>query len=586
MGVTLQKTLNLINGELIIENKNYVEIIDNEIIINKSVNIDGNNYKNNNGNFNFDSQYTFKVSDSFPRGEKVFNFYNFNNLSIKNLIIEGNLKQNQSTFLSGDFVLTNSEIWEDKIQALWINDCINVNLNNIIATNHSGCGISAKRVSNITIKDCVVTNCYQHGIFVGSSENKVLIDNCRCTSFGDLGYDINKNIGGIGILVSESNNPIISNNRIIGFSDTGTKTEGCNYVQYINNYVENFGKDGIKVMGYNQSVVNVEDCKVINNIIKNKFHGRIDGTSYIAFHEVTNGVIDGNIIIKDITNDTLKEDGIRINLLNGNSSKNIKIINNTIKINSDATGINVFSDIDNAMEEVVLENNNLNKNIIINNINKVSVVCNSIKETEYVDTKVLIIKSSDIILDKNIIEGLGNDDSNDAIYIQPNSCKYIKITDNIIKNCGGRFLRITEGAQNKVIENLDIKDNQVEFGMAIILYPICGIYLGMNNTTINRCNLLNNSFSSSNSLDLTSLYWVHPYTNFIVELTRIENLILNGDNAAIDLQSQYGRVIGEVYSNVKPNYIDKFKAYDEIKNIKSTLNNTKWIFNGVEWIVK
>lgn len=575
MDVTLQKTIDLNS-----------KIIDNKIVIYTPININGENYTNNNCNFIFDSEYIFKVSDDFPRGEKVFNFYNFSNLEIKDLIIEGNLLQNGTIFTSGKYTLITSSDSENTIQPLWINDCNNLYLDNIVLTNHSGSGISTKRVINVTIKDCVVTNCYQHGIFVGTSNNKVLIDNCICTAFGDLGYEINKNIGGIGILVSESNNPTISNNKIIGFADTGTKTEGCSHVEYINNYIENFGKDGLKVMGYNESVVNIEDCKVINNTVKNKFNGRSDGTSYIAFHEVTNGIIDGNIIIKDITNDAPKDDGIRINILKGNSSKNIKVINNTINIVSNAIGINVFSGIDNAIEDILIENNNLNRSMSISNINKVSMINNIIKETTYADLKIQIFKVSDLIIDKNIIDGLGANDSSDAIYIQPNSCKYIKVTNNIIKNCGGRFLRITQGSDNKIIESLDIKDNKVEFGMASIDYPLCGIFLGMSNTTINECNLLNNSFTTSKTFTDTSVYWVHPFTNFIIKLTRLENLILNGDNAITNLKSQFGRVVGEVYSSTKPSYINKFKAYDEIKNINPTQNGTKWVFNGSEWVIK
>ncbi|WP_297420741.1 right-handed parallel beta-helix repeat-containing protein [Clostridium sp.] len=562
------------------------QIIDNKIVINSPIKVNGEDYYNGNGKFIFDDEYIFKVSDIFPKGEKVLNFYNFNNLVIANLTIEGNLKQNGITFTSGDYILTDSNDWDTTIQSLWINDCDNVILENIVSNNHSGCGISAKRVNAITIQNCVVKNCFQHGIFVGTSNIKVLINNCLCMAFGDLGYTINKNIGGCGILVSESNNPTISNNKIIGFSDTGTKTEGCSNVEFINNYVDGFGKDGIKAMGYNKNVINVKECKVVNNIIKNKFYGRDDGTSYIAFHEVINGIINGNFIIKDITNDSPNEDGIRVNILSGNSSRNIKIINNTVNIKANSPGINVFSPIDNGIENIVIENNNLNRNILVNNVNKVSIINNFIKETEYFNSKIFVIKSSDIIINKNIIEGLGLIDTNEAIYIQPSSSNYIRVTDNIVEKCGGRFLRITEGSDNKIIENIDIKDNKAEFGMAAISYPVCGIYLGMGNTTINICNILNNSFTTLKTITNTSLYWVHPYTNFIVNLTRIENLTLNMDNAETNLQSQFGRVIGEVYSSIKPTYTNKFKIFDEIKNINPLQNNTKWIFNGSDWIAK
>lgn len=581
MDATLQKIIDL-----------NTTISGNQLIIKNQINIDGNNFKNKNGNFNFDSEYFFKVTDTFLKGTtgaSALNFINFDNITIKNLIIDGNLTLTgtgtATVFTRGATTLTTSGDWDNVIQPIWISNCNNVHLENIVSTNHSGCGISVKNVPNVTIKDCVVTSCYQHGIFVGSSNNKVLIDNCRCTAFGDLGYAINKNIGGIGILVSESNNPTISNNRIIGFADTGTKTEGCSHVEYINNYVENFGKDGLKVMGYNTSVVNVEDIKAIHNTVKNRFNGRSDGSSYIAFHEVTNGIIEGNIIVKDIINDTTTDDGIRINLASGNSSKNIKVINNTLNICSNALGINVGSGIDNAIEDIVIENNNLNRSILINNINKVSVIKNNIKETAYVDTKIFILASSDLIIEKNTIEGLGANDAYNAIYIQPKTSKYIKVINNIVQGCGGRFLTLAD-TSNKVIDSLDIKDNKVEFGMATMSYPVSGIFLGMENSTITECNLLNNSFITPKT-SIDSLFWVHQSTNFLVKLTRLENLILNGDNAAITyLQSQYGRVIGEVYAPTKPTYTTLFKAYDEIKNITPTSISTKWVFDGTQWVAK
>lgn len=423
------------------QNQKYFNIFDstnctingNEVTIEQPIKIDGNNFTNKTYEFIFPKNYVFKVSDNFPIGQPVLEFYNFDNLSISDLNIDGKLKKVGNDFYNGSILLNTSGDWESLNQAIWIRDSKSATLNNVKSTNSTGCGIATKSVDNVSITDCIVKNSYQHGIFVGSAKEKVLIDNCNCTAFGDLGYETNIKVGGIGILVSESENPTISNCIINGFPDTGTKTEGCNHVRYISNTVKNFGKDGIKVQGYEDKVVNVSDCIVQNNNVNTRFNGRPDGSSYILFHDVTNGIIEGNTITKDVENDTTCDDGIRVNMLNGTKTSDIQILNNIIEVKTESPSLNIMGNDKSDVEKVTVIGNTFRKHIICDKVNDININNNILEGLTSEDDKYKIyaINASKVNIFHNSIEG--KYDKSNAIYVQKDSCKSVTIDNVLIK---------------------------------------------------------------------------------------------------------------------------------------------------------
>ncbi len=421
------------------ENEKYFEIFNstnyrisgNEVIIEKPIKIDGDDFPNRTYEFIFPKNYVIKTSSNFPIGEAVLEFYNFDSLSISDLNIDGKLKRSGNDFYNGDILLTTSKYWDQLNQAIWVRDCRCAVLNNINSTNSTGCGIATKRVKNVTITNSTVKNSYQHGIFVGSAEENVLIDNCKCTEFGDLGYEINSVIGGIGILVSESENPTITNCVIDGFSDTGTKTEGCNHVRYSNNTVKNFGKDGIKVQGYEDKVLNISDCIVENNNVNTKFNGRPDGSSYILFHDVTNGIIRGNTIMKNIENDTSCDDGIRVNMLNGTKTSNIQILNNQVNIKSGSPSLNIIGNTKSNVKSISVIGNRFSTNILCDKVNDINITDNILdgltsEEDKY---KINLIYTTKANILHNCIDGLYNNNAR-AVYVQKNTSKSVMV-DNI-----------------------------------------------------------------------------------------------------------------------------------------------------------
>ncbi|WP_297420739.1 right-handed parallel beta-helix repeat-containing protein [Clostridium sp.] len=402
----------------------------NIVTIKEPVKIDGNRFDNKFCNFIFPKNYIFKVSDDFRIGENVFEFYNFDNLSISNLNINGKLRRSGENFYNDDILLNTSNDWNNLNQAIWIRDSKNVNLNNVNSINSTGCGICIKRVDEVSVINCSVRNSYQHGIFVGNVRKKVLISNCNCTAFGDLDYETNIKIGGIGILVSESENPIISNCIINGFEDTGTKTEGCNHVRYINNTIKNFGKDGIKVQGYGDKVVNINDCIVKGNIVDTRFNGRKDGSSYILFHEVSNGIIEDNTILKSVKNNTMCDDGIRVNMLNGTQASNIKIINNIVNTGTNSPSLNIIGNNESSVNNIIVSGNTFGTHIICDKVNEININnntldCLTLEENKYM---IYLLNSSVVEVLKNKFVGISSNDY--AIYVQKDSCESL-IIDNV-----------------------------------------------------------------------------------------------------------------------------------------------------------
>lgn len=555
----------------------------NENIINVSspIIIDGNNYINNTATFDF-GKTIFNVTNNFPNSNNIIQFRNFEKLKIINLKITGNLKYVDNVFYKGDVELPPSTDTNINNNGLWINDCYSVVIENCDITNCSGIALNVKRVDNVSIRDSKVNFPYITGIFVGGSTEKVFINNCKCYGIGDLGDDKNLNVGGIGILVSESNNVTISECLIEGFQDCGTKTEGCSNVEYFANVVDGFGKDGIKVMGYPNTFPNVENNRIVNNVVKNKFYGRTDGSAYIVMHDTKNGIIDGNIISKNNDRTGFTENGIRVNFLNGTISNNIKIINNTIKTGVSEASIYLDA-LSKDLYDIDISNNNMDS--FINNLQtrNVNIYNNKISlNSNVTDSCIFSYKTGDIKIKDNKI----NCDNVDVIYIMPSiKCKNINIENNNVIG-GRRLIRITDSDKNSVIENLIIKDNNGNMSDYLLNAPNVCMYIGSVEQTINNCIVTNNSITKiTNPYSEIFCFW--DFSGFNCLNTYINDLYYNSNEADVILKGErYGRVVGNFKTNTKPNYVTKFKEYDTILRLTPNSTIYKYIFIGGQWIEK
>ena len=188
----------------------------------------------------------------------------------------------------------------------------------------------------VSIEANIVDEPYGHGISFKRCSNVYVVKN-KLTGVGAAGGDIITGIQhGIGILGGMSDKIFISENVVDNFTDTGSKCEGCQYVEYASNIITRVGKDGIKVQGHPEQIANPDRAIITNNIIRNLYDWRIDGSNCIGIHDAKHVVVTGNLCSSDpaITGATIVKRGIT--LLNFNSGAQgsagfINVANNIIE---------------------------------------------------------------------------------------------------------------------------------------------------------------------------------------------------------------------------------------------------------------
>jgi hypothetical protein len=170
-------------------------------------------------------------------------------------------------------------------------------------------GIDVVDTDDVTVNNCRSEDSFFH-LISGTRCSNLIVSNSRLVGIGDAGIDPSS--GGIGCLISDSPKTKIINNFISDTSDTGTKTSGCSDVTYTGNTVHRCGKDGIKIQ-YSQSQAEEPRRAVIsNNIVKDLFSWRDDGSTCIQVSDFKEVTVTGNTVSSDplITNDADKT-GIR-----------------------------------------------------------------------------------------------------------------------------------------------------------------------------------------------------------------------------------------------------------------------------------
>ncbi|WP_200584398.1 right-handed parallel beta-helix repeat-containing protein [Pedobacter segetis] len=282
-----------------------------------------------NGTINIKSDGAIlQMVPSFPSGKKNlsagFILTGLSNISIDGLTIDGNR----------DNLLNAGKNWTNYIMGIQILASSNISIKNCDIINAPSISFNILNSSNIELVNCSSVNGMFHGIVFQNCTNAIA-SRSKVIGIGNQGNDVRK--GGIGMLGIGGDHLSFTDNDIENTSDTGTKTEGSNFVTWSGNTLKNCGKDGIKfqnlIAGENPGVEAnldfVTDAKIMNNTIDQIYNGRNDGSSLIQVWNAHNVEVTGNLITGG--SKTGQEDGICIWSDTDINAKYITVSGNTIK---------------------------------------------------------------------------------------------------------------------------------------------------------------------------------------------------------------------------------------------------------------
>jgi hypothetical protein len=551
---------------------------------NSPILFDGNTFGKKKLALNFNSNITFKVSDLIGDGVYAFQFQNFDYIEIKGLKLVGNLIVNGDVFTKNGVALNVTNGPTVGNYSIWINDCKQAVVEKCDFSYSSRGALFCKRVDDVTAINNKFYYDFMGGITASVSLTRVFIQNNRVEGIGDRGQSVNYVSGGIGILVSESDNVTIDNNKLYGWNDTSTKTEGCNNVRYLNNDVINFGKDGIKVMGYPNSSygdrTKIVNAEIKNNYIKNRYDGRPDGSSYLLMHDVTNGVIDGNIVTKDNAI-TGTHDGIRVNTPIGHLGGNIKIVNNQINLNGDFNSLTIDGG-SYELTNISVKNNTFSVKASIVGVTELEFENNKLINCNLASANLNLLYMSKVFnvkVNKNVFDTVNVALANiQGIYINiDKGMDFIEVNDNILKGVSSRAVVIQSNTfpTSDKITQLSISNNViVDFITQTISFPSSCFYITGDNLKFDVVKCKNNNTKKSSAAALDMLYWFHTNTNQKASITEYENNLLNLAHASMkNTHSQMGRLIGKPIMDAAPSYITDFQTGDVV--FKRTTSNDK-----------
>jgi hypothetical protein len=480
----------------------------------------------------------------------IVNSNNIDSISICNLNIKGDsIKDSQGKYYNTD----------NGRSCLYLENFNRINIYNVNISNVRGDAILFMNCDNTVISNVHITYftyCAIRGeylnIIISNSYIKGLVD--------DDNNVINEGLGA-GISVNKGTKCIVSNNIITNIHDTGIQINGFLQAEAIGNIVDTFGKDGIKIMcspvylngGY------VERGIISNNIIKNKFEGKVTGSSYIVVSNCLNGIIANNATIKG----TNEKDGsydfwysVSYTIDNEDTliDNRIQIFNNKLHNNILVRGC----------KNVTIDNNNFDGYIggyflhedwelfITNNTSGINACSYSFLVIENTNNKGrCYVNHNNITFSDN------------KRIVLPN-CEIIELIDNIFKNVSSSVIAFNAGNIDKFIFNNNtifktITDN------AVLIYNYATINkVEVNNNTINKATDLNTPLSSiiSNYANIGYLICKNNICNKI--------LIFN----VINLVSYVGQ-----YSNVST-----YPANGKLYEIINVYPNILCYYNGTNWI--
>lgn len=269
---------------------------------------------------------TLKALASFPAGTSSFTGSMLALSGLTRTVVEGLTFDGNSDLLNGGAGFSD---WTNYIHAVAVEDPAGpVDIHRNKVTNFPSIAISVRGGYDVRVADNDISDGMFHGIYVGFTTatplgSRAWVTGNRVEGRGDLGT--NTAIGGIGILVERVSKVVIRDNDIRNMSDTGTKTAGCDDVQYLGNRVEDSGKDGIKVQAYTGYSTQVSRAVVANNIVRRVNAWRTDGSATILLNDVRKGVVEGNLTEGG---GTRSEDAIRVTSSTGSDVQDILVTGN------------------------------------------------------------------------------------------------------------------------------------------------------------------------------------------------------------------------------------------------------------------
>lgn len=452
--------------------------------------------------------------------------------------------------------------WTNFIMGIKILNSNNIKLTKCGVINAPSISFDLSNSNNIIIDQCVSTNGMYHGVVLSYCTNGT-VSNSRIIGIGNQGNDTKK--GGIGILGIGGDHFNFVSNHIEDISDTGTKTEGSNYVTWTGNTVRNSGKDGIKfqnllagqVSGGHPPVKTVYEGKILNNTIDKIFNGRSDGSAFIQLLGAENVTVSGNLITGGAK--TGQEDGICVWSNTDVMSNNITVSNNTIK---------------NTNRFIYL--NNVSNNLIQENICE-----NLVAPTNQYDGFVGEF-SDKITVSKNQFRRSGTG-MIDGFALQLFDCSNFVIKGNRLENAYNAIsLRLVASVIGVV------SDNQID---KLSSYPIT-VYSNIANTIVNSLMITGNIVTRSGITQPYSSAIRFDLTNITINNLDLSNTKLtgNGTNGNWALAIQGAKKVGEVIltnfgtsGNVTYPTLAQLTGVSKITGWKSSSSPTSgtWSLNAI-----
>jgi hypothetical protein len=405
--------------------------------------------------------------------KSMFILYNQANILVRDLIMDGNRSgQNLTTTVNG-------------IHAFTIDQAAHINLENVTVSQFPSNGFFIKNSQDVLIDKCRFLYGLGTGVF-GVNCTFITTRNSRFIGLGNAGTDSLTN-GGIGFLYQLCDRVTVEGCSIEQSGDTGSKTEGCDYVIYKGNYVRDFGKDGLKVHGY-AGHEQVKYAIITNNIVKDAHYWRSDGSANILVHDCAKAIISNNIV-EDNTKELRSSYGIAAtNHLSFNN--NLIIENNQVGVNNrGSSGIFIVgNDASSLNEKVTISGNVIYANVSVTGFKEsIKIDNNQIYST---DTYGLVVtRAEHISIVNNRITNTTH-----GLTVRPTVAQldYVNIEGNILKVNGTGITLNADANKNFTIKNAQILNNE------ITNVGLVSANLGISTSYTESVNLLSNVINNFN----------------------------------------------------------------------------------------
>jgi hypothetical protein len=465
--------------------------------------------------------------------KSMFILYKQANILVRDLSMDGNRSgQNLTTTVNG-------------IHAFTIDSAAHINFENVTVSQFPSNGFFIKNSQDVLIDKCRFLYGLGTGVF-GVNCTFITTRNSRFIGLGNAGTDSLTN-GGIGFLYQLCDRVTVEGCSIEQSGDTGSKTEGCDYVIYKGNYVRDFGKDGLKVHGY-AGHEQVKYAIITNNIVKDAHYWRSDGSANILVHDCAKAIISNNIV-EDNTKELRSSYGIAAtNHLSFNN--NLIIENNQVGVNNrGSSGIFIVgNDASSLNEKVTISGNVIYANVSVTGFKEsIKIDNNQIYST---DTYGLVVtRAEHISIVNNRITNTTH-----GLTVRPTvvPLNYVNIEGNILKVNGTGITLNADANKNFTIKNAQILNNEItNVGLVSANLGISTSYTESVNLLSNVINNFNMGIQDQllNKLATSTVYQDHKFIGN--QLNTIGGIGIQISNFDSTMASSINNVI------IKDNYFNK-----------------------------